>query len=158
MRQKKEGAPVKLAKPKSFICYEDPAKRFELHYPSTWILKKRNGIHISSTELLSFARVDIGASAKQVWKAIEQEIVNTGGSMKIQKHTTGKPESVRGAVALGNIRFRYDGYAWPVGKEVVVLSLGNVVDSRRSRGIEKMEDTILNGIRRHFCVNPEEKE
>ena len=156
MKKRQRSGPVKLSKPKSFISYEDPGKRFELHYPSTWTLKKQNGIHISSSEIFSFARVDTGANAKQVWRDIRQHIEQMGGSMKIAKHTPGKPESVRGEVVLGNIRFRYDGYAWNLGKEVVVLSLGNVIDPKRSRGIEKMEDTILSGIRRHFCVNPEE--
>ena len=154
---RKRKSPVRLMKPKNFISYEDPKKRFELHYPSDWTLEKHNGIHISSSKIFSFARVDVGKDEKRIWSHVKKRIEEAGGEMKLERRQAGSPEKVRGEVSMEGIRFRYDGYAWHLGKEAVILSMGNVIEPKRSRAIEKFEDTILEGIRRHFWVNQEKK-
>ncbi len=106
---RKRKSPARLTKPKSFISYEDPGKRFELHYPSGWELTKNNGLHISSPKIFSFARVDIGKDEKRIWEHVKSRIQEAGGSVKFERRQAGTPEKVRGEVSMEEIRFRYDG-------------------------------------------------
>lgn len=144
-------APVRSGDPKSFTRYHDPDARFEFGYPNEWKLKRDGGVHVSSPKLGSFARVDVVRSDTDFWEFLERAVDLEKGTFRMDAH---RGSRARGEIRMGGLRFEWDGTVYALGDRNAVLTLGNVLDSGRSRAVEAYEDKILAAIRRSFKLGP----
>lgn len=151
-RRHPKGRPPQPERPRNFIRYRDPQGRFALSYPRNWTLRRGGGVQISSAALGSFVRVDLVPDEPQFWKQLARDMEAGGARTRIRSHGGHHPVHVKGTVQVRGTWFDWDAFAWPLGKLRVILSLGNVVDPRRSATIERYEDGILASIRRAFVV------
>lgn len=137
--------------PRSFRTYRDPDERFELGYPAEWRLKRDGGVHVSSARMGSFARVDVVPAGADFWSFLERAVDLERGTFRMDSHRGGR---ARGVIRMAGLRFAWDGTVHPLGDRSVVLTLGNVLDSRRNRSIEAYEDRVFAAIRRSFKLGP----
>ena len=136
--------------PKSLVTWKDPAGRFELWYPSSWRLTNVGGVMARSASIGSFARVDVVESPTGLWGDVVRALEAAGAMVQLRHRPT--ETRLHGEVDLDSVHFRWDAYAHPVQGGVAVLSLGNVVDAKRGRTLERYEDVMLATIRRHFTA------
>jgi hypothetical protein len=140
--------------PKSFQCWRDPDGRFEFRSPSTWELTNVGGVMARSREIGSFARVDCIPASADPGGQVVQALERSGATVELQQRPGRAPTRLHGEIDLDGIHFRWDAFAYALPGAIAVLSLGNVVDVRRGRALERYEDVILASIRRHFRVTP----
>ena len=141
---------VPAGPPRNFVRYKDPKGIFELNYPSDWSLQKKEGVQVSSERLGSFARVDIRPDTPHFWDHLKQDFAEAGEEVEYLTRNGSHPIHVRGKVRAKGMNFMWDAYAYALGNNRLILSLGNVVDPRRSKAIERYEDSVLAAIRRYF--------
>jgi hypothetical protein len=144
-------APIGVGSPKSFARYHDPQARFEFGYPSEWKLKRDGGIQVSSERMGSFARVDLVPAGTDFWSFLERAVDQEGGTFRMDSHRGAR---ARGEIRMDGLRFAWDGTVYALGDSTLALTLGNVLDSKRSAAIEAYEDRILAAIRRSFKLGP----
>ncbi|HLG42974.1 MAG TPA: hypothetical protein VI643_06380 [Planctomycetota bacterium] len=138
------------AVPKTWIAYRDPSGRFTLYYPTGWELQwSSDTIQGLFSRIGFFVRVDAGVDEDAFWKSLNRPLEEVGGKLKIDRHTN---RSARGRYLIGKGEFEWESTFCPTSRGVVVLSTGNVVDSRRGPSVEAYEDAVLERIRRHFVV------
>jgi hypothetical protein len=135
---REDGPPAKLK-----TC-RDPAGRYELQLPSEWQTRLDTGLFAFSPLLGSFARVDVVPASATLWKDLEQALGEAGLTAAF---TEVKADGAKGHVSMGIYRHALEALARPLADGVVVLCLGNVVDARRSRALERYEDRVLAAIR-----------
>ena len=150
-RTRRDG-PVKLSRPDSFKTYRDPKGLFVLEYPSDWTLRRGRTVQVNSDRLGSFARVDVVPFTSTLWRDLMAAMAREGTRVTIEKRNGSKPVHVRGKVKVSSTRFSWNAYAYRNKDQKIILSLGNVIDSRRSRMIERYEDRVLAAIRREFSA------
>lgn len=138
--------------PPGFKTYRDPQGRFRLSYPGNWKLHRSGAVHVVSEQIGSFARVDPFRGSREVWDEIQESFRQAGGKVKIESRRGTDPEVVKGWIKMDGRRFDWEARAYSIPTGTLVLSLGNVVDKRRGRAIERYEDGVLRAIRRHFKV------
>ena len=141
---------IRPTRPKSFRSHYDRGGLFVLDVPSTWEVTVRRGILAVSRKIGSFARVDVLPKSESVWRQLIREMVRAGA--KVSQRGGAKGDRLRGQVRIGETLFDWDARRHVVGDKCVILSTGNVLDSRRGRTLEEYEDRILESIRRNFRV------
>ena len=147
-------APIPIGPPKSFACYRDPGERFEFGHPAEWKRREDGGIQVGSPRMGSFARVDVVPREADFWADLEKAVLLERGEFRVDAVRKGPPARARGGIRLAGLRFDWDGTAYRLGEVNVILTLGNVVDSHRSRTLETYEDKVLEAIRRSFRLGP----
>jgi hypothetical protein len=141
----------RIGAPLSFARYHDPEARFEFGYPAEWRLKRDGGVHVSSPKLGSFARVDVVPAGADFWAFLERAVDLERGTFRLDSQRGAR---ARGEIRMGGLRFAWDGTVHALGDRSAVLTLGNVLDARRSAAVESYEDKTLAAIRRSFKLGP----
>ena len=143
--------PVRLGKPLAFDQFRDPKGRFILSHPKGWVLHREGeAVHAESETMGSFVGVDPFALNEDPWEIVIRQASEMGGKLDMAWKRASRVEHRRGDLTLGRMKFQWDGYLWKGRKSSVLLSLGNVIDSRRGRSLESYEDKTLAAIRRAF--------
>lgn len=145
-----KSARAKPGSPSRFATLRDPDGRFALSYPAEWKLETFHGVLARSSRIASFARVDVLPSSGSLWKQLRAAVEKVGGTIDIQRHAPGSPEHLRGKIEVSTSRFAWNAWAWRGTEETIVLSTGNVIDTKRGTKIERYEDKVLDAIRREF--------
>lgn len=147
-------APAPLGPPKSFVRFHDPAARFELGYPAEWRMREDGGLHVWSTRMGSFARVDVVPGGSDFWSNLERAVRADHGEFALLRVREGPPARARGEIRIKGLRISWDGTAYRLGGVRVILTLGNVLNPARSATLERYEDKVLEAIRRSFRLGP----
>ncbi len=133
--------------PATFARYRDADLGFELHYPMEWSLRTQGALHVGSERIGTFAHVEILPAGTDTWAHISRE----AGAILEELRAEG--DRATGLLLTPKFRFRWDAQRFVRSRDQVILVTGNVIDSRRSRAIERYEDRVLAAIRRFFKVS-----
>jgi hypothetical protein len=136
-------------RPLLFATYRDPEGRFELGYPTGWMLETGAAVLVRSNRLATFARVDVLPGADASWEAFRSAVAATGGTLTVQKETA---RLLRGLLDWGGTRFDLLSRRQSRGSETLVFSTAG--EAGVDAPFRPYESQILAAIRREFRVAP----
>lgn len=153
LARSKFGAVPNREIPKTWKAYHDPEGRYVLHHPPEWKPNPKKGLSMDSAKIGSVVRVDRSTSLEDFERELLAELEPSEGKLAVKVR---KADRLSGRLTVGARSFDWHSYAYPAKEGVLVLSLGNVVDAKRGKALERYEDATLSAIRRHFKVTERE--
>lgn len=139
--------------PSTFTTYQDPQGRFELNYPTEWMIHVDDGVHVASIHSGLFVRVDHVPHVTEIWSALARDLERKGIALRHSHHGNGRDQ---GELLMDARQFAWEGFAYPTHDGVVILTLARSTDIKRGKAMELYSDVVLSRIRRHFAVFPKE--